>query len=374
MPVTGSLRPTVVSGPVESGNSMPEKWISFSDPSAGAWRSGRGISRDSGVAEFLYIVVPRSSSSVSRRRRDSLRIMRTATSGLSRSIWSNVEPLIWRILAGVRAGAEAARGMSSRIDISPKKSPFSRTAMAVSWSFIRLRISILPSWMMYISVPRSPSRKMYSPSLSSMRTGPPTALLAPPLVVLNTGLFMRCSSLAEPEPAVVTLRTGRQPQRESPVGLAMPAVEPPGHRHLQPGEAVGDQGRPVRYPTPIQMADDHARDPCEIIREPEVGQLTVDPVRRLVDVFPEHDGALQIREPGRAESRRQETQAAAEQRPGHRLLSRPPQPGAKRQRLGVAAGEGVEEGGLLLGCHPARQIRRHHRSVEGHEPQTAHHL
>src|SRR6185369_572742 len=63
--------------------------------------------------------------------------------------------------------AEAARGTSSRIDISPKKSPFSSTARMVSFPPTLLRISILPSWMMNISVPRSPSRKTKSPVLSS---------------------------------------------------------------------------------------------------------------------------------------------------------------------------------------------------------------
>src|SRR4028118_2215727 len=78
MPVTGSLRPIVVSMPVERGNSIPEAWTSFSGPSAGACMTGVGISRDSGVGDFLYMVVPRSSSSVSRRRRDSSRATRAA--------------------------------------------------------------------------------------------------------------------------------------------------------------------------------------------------------------------------------------------------------------------------------------------------------
>ena len=95
--------------------------------------------------------------------------MRTAISGLSLSIWSKVEPLICSSRVSVSARAEAARGRSSSTDISPKKSPFSSTARTVSLVPTWFRISIFPSWMMYISVPSSPSRKMKSPSLNSTR-------------------------------------------------------------------------------------------------------------------------------------------------------------------------------------------------------------
>src|SRR5262245_13799095 len=130
-----------------------------------------------------------------------------------------------------------------------------------------------------------------------MRNGPPAARLplVPPLVVLTTGPFMRCYSLADPEPAGVPLPPGRKPAGEGPVGREVPAFEPPRHGQVQSRQAVGDQSWPVDFRTSrssIHMADDHACDPSEIIREPQMGQQTVDPVRRLVDVLPEQNRAL----------------------------------------------------------------------------------
>ncbi len=91
--------------------------------------------------------------------------MRTAISGLARSIWSKVEPLIDSSVTSLKARAVAVRGRSSRIAISPKKSPFSRTASGTdSPPCTRLEISTLPSCTMNISVPRSPSSKITSPA------------------------------------------------------------------------------------------------------------------------------------------------------------------------------------------------------------------
>ena len=73
-----------------------------------------------------------SSFVVSRSRRESLRSIRTAISALCRSISSNVVWLIRTSSQSVFARADAVRGTSSRIDISPKKSPFSRVARIFS--------------------------------------------------------------------------------------------------------------------------------------------------------------------------------------------------------------------------------------------------
>src|ERR1700732_4831886 len=140
--------------------------------------------------------------------------------------------------------------MSSSTDISPKKSPFSSTASTRSWSPSRLRISTLPSLMMYISVPRSPSRKTYSPAAKS-RLSAATPLRGLLLVVLKTVLVMVRSS-AEPQERGAGApgpEAGGQPQGESDVGRPVAGVEPPGEGPGEAGEAVRDQrGQPGSPP------------------------------------------------------------------------------------------------------------------------------
>ena len=63
----------------------------------------------------------------------------------------------------VFARADAVRGRSSSTLISPKKSPFSRVERTRVSPPISFRSSTVPDWMMYISVPISPSEKMMSP-------------------------------------------------------------------------------------------------------------------------------------------------------------------------------------------------------------------
>ena len=65
--------------------------------------------------------------------------------------------------ASLRATAVAKRGWSSRIAISPKKSPASRLASGSAPLRAR-RISTVPVSMMYISVPASPSRNTGCPA------------------------------------------------------------------------------------------------------------------------------------------------------------------------------------------------------------------
>ncbi len=62
------------------------------------------------------------------------------------------------------ARADAERGRSSRIAISPKKSPSSSVATRRSLPPTLLTISTVPSWMMNISAPGSVSRKMNTPA------------------------------------------------------------------------------------------------------------------------------------------------------------------------------------------------------------------
>src|SRR6476661_7106884 len=331
MPVTGSLRPIVVSEPFERWNSMPEGTCSSrSGPSAGAWTFGRGISRE-------VILVPPicdlSSSSVSRRRRESLRIMRTAISGLPWRRWSKVEPLICSRRRSVRARAEAARGRSSSTDISPKKSPFSSTARICSSSPTWLRISTFPSLMMYISVPRSPSRKTYSPVLTSTaypflpppEAGWPEGTGFGPVgpVVLNTVLAIDRYPLSITEQEPAAFPPGRQTHRERTVGGDVPAFKPPGERPGEARESVRDGYRPVARPVdrlsirPLafpEAAYNHTRDIREITREPQVGQHAVHAVWRLADVLPEDDPRVEVGGERRAESRHQQAEAPPQQR------------------------------------------------------------
>jgi hypothetical protein len=91
-------------------------------------------------------------------------MMRTATSGFLRSISSNREPLMATTRTSVRATASAVRGMASSRAISPKKSPFSRRERLCDSPAMCLMMSTSPSWMMNISVPRSPWEKIFSPA------------------------------------------------------------------------------------------------------------------------------------------------------------------------------------------------------------------
>ncbi len=102
---------------------------------------------------------------VSRRRSEYFRSMRTAISGLllimspKRSL-----PMTMRSPSS-SISAPAERGMRSRIAISPKKSPFSRTARVVSPWGTRFLMATFPDWMMYISSPSSPSLNSTVPFL-----------------------------------------------------------------------------------------------------------------------------------------------------------------------------------------------------------------
>jgi len=74
-----------------------------------------------------------------------LRMIRTATSGLRRSISSKREPLMATSLTSVTARASAVRGKASRTAISPKKSPFSRRERRWDSEPMCLMISTAPS-------------------------------------------------------------------------------------------------------------------------------------------------------------------------------------------------------------------------------------
>ena len=102
-------------------------------------------------------------SVISRIRRESFRSIRTAISVLLFSIASKVAPLMRTSSTSVFARADAVRGRSSSTLISPKKSPFSRVERTRVSPPISFRSSTVPDWMMYISVPISPSEKMMSP-------------------------------------------------------------------------------------------------------------------------------------------------------------------------------------------------------------------
>ena len=98
-----------------------------------------------------------------------LRSMRTAISGLDRIISPNVWLLIVMRSAFSTTSASAVRGRRSKMDISPKKSPFSSTVSVVFLFRMFLQIDTLPVWMMYISSPSSPSRKTNWPLVKWLR-------------------------------------------------------------------------------------------------------------------------------------------------------------------------------------------------------------
>src|SRR5258706_4779669 len=100
---------------------------------------------------------------VSRRRIDCLRSMRTAISGLALIMSPNISPLMTMRSPSSTTSAEAERGSRSRMAISPKKSPFSRTASVVSPSFTFFLMATRPDWMMFMSSPSSPSWKRTCP-------------------------------------------------------------------------------------------------------------------------------------------------------------------------------------------------------------------
>jgi hypothetical protein len=95
--------------------------------------------------------------------------MRTAISGLALIMSPKVSPLITIRSPSSTISAVAARGRRSRIDISPKKSPFSRTASVVSPSLIFFLMATRPDWMTNMSSPSSPSWKRTCPFLKCVR-------------------------------------------------------------------------------------------------------------------------------------------------------------------------------------------------------------
>src|SRR3990172_1901020 len=82
---------------------------------------------------------------------------RMAISTFPRIRLSNVFRSIASSSLASTASADADRGLSFNIAISPRNSPFSSTARVFSTPRIRLLIFTLPAWMMYISSPLSPS-------------------------------------------------------------------------------------------------------------------------------------------------------------------------------------------------------------------------
>jgi hypothetical protein len=102
---------------------------------------------------------------ISRKRMEYFRSMRKAISGLDLIMSPKVSPEITMRSPPSAISAVAVRGMRSSTAISPKKSPFSRTARVTSLlAPVRFLIATRPDWMMYISSPASPSRKRTLPA------------------------------------------------------------------------------------------------------------------------------------------------------------------------------------------------------------------
>ena len=89
---------------------------------------------------------------------DCLRSIRTAISGFVLIMSPSVSPPMTMRSPSSIISAVAERGRRSSSAISPKKSPFSRTARVASPpSFTLFLMATLPDWMMNMSSPASPS-------------------------------------------------------------------------------------------------------------------------------------------------------------------------------------------------------------------------
>src|SRR5205807_9783155 len=81
-------------------------------------------------------------------------------------------------------------------------------------------------------------------------------------------------------------------------------------------EFVQQRGQLGLVSAAFELADQHTSDASQSTRQPEGGQHTVQPVKRLVDVFPEPDSIVDPEVIRSSRQRRRQGETAAEEQAG----------------------------------------------------------